>query len=478
MIEWLDWDPTAFARAERERKPVLLSITAAWCRACHEMDRTTYADSAVAALVRDRFVAVRVDADRRPDINERYNLGGWPTTAFLTPAGELMTGGTFVPVDRMVGVLARVADALQQTAFQKSARSQDGRTVSGPESEASRPAEGATDGRDGGGRQEATTYTDLLEQTFATFDAEYGGFGTEPKFPHTAPLHLAIALFEETADERWRFIVERTLDAMADGELWDADAGGFRRYATRRDWQLPHHEKLLETNASLLRVYADAARALGRAIDRDRSAAISRFITTSLRSEKGGYYGSDADTIVFVDANAIAARGLLAAASVLGDNPLGQEALESLERVLLACYKPGFGVAHYFDRAACVRGLLTDQVDTIVALLDAHEITDGEPYRMLAEEIGHFVARELWDATDGGCFDRAPADGDIGLLRSRRKPFVGNAEAAVAFARLDRITHEFDFGPFAAGALHAAARDAGQQGPLTAHYLLAARQVG
>src|SRR6266566_3662721 len=109
MITWLPWSADAFARAAREGKPVLLSITAAWCHACHEMDRTTYADPEVAALVRDRFIAVRVDTDRRPDINERYNLGGWPTTAFLTPDGDVITGSTFVDVDRMAAVLTRVA---------------------------------------------------------------------------------------------------------------------------------------------------------------------------------------------------------------------------------------------------------------------------------------------------------------------------------------------------------------------------------
>src|SRR4026209_2483032 len=109
MIDWVPWSAEAFGRAASERKPVLLSITAAWCQACHEMDRTTYADPEVASLVGARFVAVRVDTDRRPDINERYNRGGWPTTAFLTPEGELITGGTFVPVDRMVAVLTRVA---------------------------------------------------------------------------------------------------------------------------------------------------------------------------------------------------------------------------------------------------------------------------------------------------------------------------------------------------------------------------------
>ncbi|MGH9408404.1 MAG: DUF255 domain-containing protein, partial [Vicinamibacterales bacterium] len=116
MIEWEAWSADAFARATRERKPILLAITAVWCEACHEMDRTTYAHPDVAALIAGRFVPVRVDTDRRPDINERYNLGGWPTTAFLTPGGDVLAGGTFVPVDRMPGVLRRVLDACDRDA--------------------------------------------------------------------------------------------------------------------------------------------------------------------------------------------------------------------------------------------------------------------------------------------------------------------------------------------------------------------------
>ena len=112
-VRWLPWSSEAFARARAEDRPVLLSIAASWCESCLDMDRTTYADPAVAALVNDRFVPIRVDADRRPDISDRYSLGGWPTTAFLTAEGEVIGGGTYVTVDRMPSVLERVADALQ-----------------------------------------------------------------------------------------------------------------------------------------------------------------------------------------------------------------------------------------------------------------------------------------------------------------------------------------------------------------------------
>jgi uncharacterized protein YyaL (SSP411 family) len=464
MIHWLPWGADAFARARVEGKPVLLSITAAWCRACHEMDRTTYADPGVAALIRDRFIPVRVDTDRRPDINERYNLGGWPTTAFLTSDGGVLTGATFVPLDRMSGVLTRVAAAFDQLRL--------------PPREAGGLAEA-----EGMGERYEVAIDKLIDSIFSTFDEEHGGFGIEPKFPHTAPLHLAIALYRENGDERWRHIVEQTLDAMADGGLWDRTGGGFYRYATTRDWRLPHEEKLLETNAALLRVFAEAALVFGRDIDRDRCRAAAGFITTALRAEAGGFHGSDADATLYADANASAAGALLGAATVLDDSALGQEALASFERVIMLCYKPGLGIAHYFDGAARVRGLLADQVAAIAGLLDAFDVSEGEPYRMMAEELGLFIVRDMWDAAGGGFFDRAHTPDDIGLLRTRRKPFVANADAALALARLSRLEPRKGFPDPAAfrehadGALRASAAQLDGQGPLAAHYLLAQRQL-
>src|SRR6476661_10707934 len=110
-IHWLPWSAVPFARARAGRRPVLLSIVTGWSVACRAMDETSYADPAVVSLINTRFVAVRVDADRQPDISERYSLGGWPTTAFLTSDGAIAGGGTFVARDRMAAVLQKAAQA-------------------------------------------------------------------------------------------------------------------------------------------------------------------------------------------------------------------------------------------------------------------------------------------------------------------------------------------------------------------------------
>ena len=102
-VAWTEWGDAAFARAARERKAVLLAIGASWCHGCAVMDRTTYSVPEIVSAINEGFVPVRVDADRRPDINERYNLDGWPTTAFLTPSGEVLTGSTYVVPDQMLG---------------------------------------------------------------------------------------------------------------------------------------------------------------------------------------------------------------------------------------------------------------------------------------------------------------------------------------------------------------------------------------
>lgn len=497
-VAWVPWSGAAFARARDERKPVLLSISAAWCHWCHEMDTHSYGDPTIATTINERFVAIRVDADERPDISERYNLGGWPTTAFLTPDGEILAGGTYFPAERMPAILARVADTFE---------SRGGTLGDGPP---------APDEPETAGPATAPDVHVVCAHIYSTFDQEYGGFGVAPKFPLPAALHLALDLREAALPGTleiecagvprehvaYEQVVVTTLDAMGWGGLYDEMDGGFFRYAATRDWRQPHSEKMLETNAAMLRLYLDAGARLGLARFTDRGADILRYIQNWLADPvDGGWWGSQqADEhyyaaashdgrraltapaisrVLYADWNATMVSAALQAAAVFSDDGLRDFALKSFERVLLACYRPGEGVAHYFDGEPRVRGLFADQLAMASAALDAHDLTGNVVYEMMAEELTHYAVRVMWDGEAGGFFDRAgdPAARDpaVGLMRRRLKPFAANCDAVRMLRRLAAASGEHEFGAVADRILAAMAPLALAHGPLAAHYVLAVR---
>lgn len=433
------------------------------------MDRTSYADPSIAFAINDGFVPVRVDADRRPDICERYNLGGWPTTAFLTPDGDILGGGTYVEPERMTDALARVRSVCARDI---TGVGEKGSNLSISEKEKGSPLlPFSCDARDA-----------LWHAIVDTFDAEHGGFGTAPKFPHTAPLHVALARLRATSDGQLESIVTRTLDAMGWGALYDDIDGGFFRFAATRDWQQPHREKMLAVNAALLDAYVDAAETLKIARFGERAADVVEYVQRRLADAvDGGWFGSEQvedgsiDRAFYADANAAMTSAMLRAARLFDDATLREFALKSLERVLLACYRPGHGVAHYYDGEPRVRGLLADQIAMAEAALDGFEATEAVPYEMMAEELAHFAIREMWDGEAGGFFDRTVVDGGeaVGLMRVRLKPFVTNCCAARLLNRLAATSGDSEFARLAAATLAAVAPAAGEQGPLAAYYLLA-----
>lgn len=482
-VAWQPWNRTAFARASAERKPVLLAITASWCSSCLEMDRTTYSDPSVVTLVNERFVPVRVDADERPDVAERFNLGGWPTTAFLTPEGQVLAGGTFVSIDRMPRVLAQVIDGFESLDAGRLASADV--PGSGLPISTEREPQLLEDG-------------ELVDRVFATFDLRYGGFGDEPKFPLIAPLQLALDLWSDSKDDRAAAMLIATLDAMASGALYDNVDGGFFRYAAARDWQSPHVEKLLDVNAGLSALYLAAGEALQIARFTAQAADTLRYIQTWLADPvDGGWRGSQqADqayysagssaarrtipapavaSAMYADSNASMAQAALSAARIFDDDGLRQFAVKSLERVLLACYTPGAGVAHCLDGGARVRGLLADQIAMAAACLDVFDLTGNIVYEMMAEELVHYAARLMWDDGAGGFFDRAPDDGDPPGVMRRLKPFAVNCEASRMLRRLAAASGEREFGVLADRTLASMAPLAAAHGPLAAHYLLARR---
>jgi uncharacterized protein len=300
-IQWHEWGDEAFASARRENKPMLLDIGAVWCHWCHVMDRESYDDPEVAAIVNEHFIAVKVDRDERPDIDSRYQAavsavsgqGGWPLTAFLTPDGKPFYGGTYFPPTDGYGrpsfkrVLISIAnaykekngDVLEQAKMVESAIAQ------------------AESFAGSGGRISSGIIAAIEKSAFSMFDPQHGGFGQAPKFPHPSALDLLIEQYSRRGDENLRNLIVTTLEHMADGGVYDQLAGGFHRYSVDERWVVPHFEKMCYDNSELLKNYVHAYQATGSEFFANVARDIIRWMDEWLSDrERGGFYASqDAD---------------------------------------------------------------------------------------------------------------------------------------------------------------------------------------
>src|SRR5580658_4663287 len=321
-IQWHEWGEEAFASAVRENKPILLDIGAVWCHWCHVMDRESYDNPEIAAIINQRFIAIKVDRDERPDIDSRYQAavsavsgqGGWPLTAFLTPDGKPFYGGTYFPPTDGYGRpsfrrgLLSIAnaykekngDVVEQAKMVES-------TIAQAESLAGR-----------GGRVSLGIIAAIQESAFKMFDPQHGGFGQAPKFPHPSALDLLIERYARTKPEsespesksppsrkerekdgapELSTLITTTLEHMAHGGVYDQLAGGFHRYSVDERWVVPHFEKMCYDNSELLKNYAHAYQATGSEFFANVARDIIRWMDEWLSDrERGGFYASqDAD---------------------------------------------------------------------------------------------------------------------------------------------------------------------------------------
>jgi len=300
-IQWHEWGEEAFAIAQRENKPILLDIGAVWCHWCHVMDRESYDNPEIAEIVNQHFVAVKVDRDERPDIDSRYQVavssisgqGGWPLTAFLTPDGKPFYGGTYFPPDDHYGrpsfkrVLLSISSAYREKNDDvvEQAKLVEG-AISHAESFAGKSAEFSP-----------TVIDAIVKSALKMFDPQNGGFGSAPKFPHSAGLDLLIDQYARTGDEKLRGVFVTTLEKMARGGVYDQLAGGFHRYSVDERWIVPHFEKMCYDNSELLKNYVHAYQATGSEFFASVARDIIRWMDEWLSDrEHGGFYASqDAD---------------------------------------------------------------------------------------------------------------------------------------------------------------------------------------
>ncbi len=298
-MAWLPWGEEAFAAARAQNRPILLDIGAVWCHWCHVMDGESYENGAIADIINASFVAVKVDRDERPDVDARYQRavqiltgqGGWPLTVFLTPDGTPFYGGTYFPPEARYGragfpqVLRAVAEAF---ATKRDQVEQQGASLVTVLRESTDSAEG--------GEASRAMIDAAIDSLRESVDAQHGGFGDAPKFPHTSAVDLLITRALRAGDAALREIVTTTLTRMAAGGVYDQIGGGFHRYSTDERWVVPHFEKMLYDNTELLRNYARAYAAFGDARFREIAEGIVRWMDGVLAQPGGGFGASqDAD---------------------------------------------------------------------------------------------------------------------------------------------------------------------------------------
>jgi len=299
-VDWFPWSDEAFEKAKKENKPVFLSIGYATCHWCHVMERESFEDDEVASLLNNDFIAIKVDREERPDIDQIYmtacqmmtGSGGWPLTCFLTPDGDVFYAATYFPKH---GIYGRPGMMELLPGIAHTYKSKHGEVLrSAGEIRANLEAEGS---HGSAVMPEESTALQAFGMFKDNFDETHGGFGDAPKFPVPHQLFFLLRYHKRTGDSEALRMAEKTLQAMAMGGIYDHVGFGFHRYSTDREWVLPHFEKMLYDQALLLQAFSEAAAETGSSFFKSKSEEIIEYLKYRLEHAEGGFYSAeDADS--------------------------------------------------------------------------------------------------------------------------------------------------------------------------------------
>ena len=301
-VDWYPWGEEAFAKADREDKPIFLSIGYSTCHWCHVMERESFEDAEVAAVLNDHFVAIKVDREERPDVDSIYmdvcqmmrGQGGWPLTVLLTPDRKPFFAATYLPKEgrfQQTGLM----DLLPRV--QKLWRKDREKLLDDAE-EVTDLLRRSTEEQEGGDAPGPQLLAEAARQLSRQFDRTHGGFGSAPKFPAPHNLLFLLRHWHRTGEERPLNIVTKTLDEMRLGGLYDQVGYGFHRYSTDQQWKLPHFEKMLYDQAMHVLAYTEAYQATGEARYERTAREVLTYVMRDLQAPEGGFYSAeDADSL-------------------------------------------------------------------------------------------------------------------------------------------------------------------------------------
>ena len=299
-VDWWPWCDQAFEEAARRDVPVMLSVGYAACHWCHVMAHESFEDAETAALLNQHVVAVKVDREERPDVDDVYmtatqamtGQGGWPMTVFMTPQKEPFFCGTYFPRDYFRQLVLNVSRA-----WRDQREGVEGQAKQVAAALAQNALATASALREGSGAEFGEIADAAVAALEDAYDGERGGFGGAPKFPPSMVLEFLLRYHQRTGAPPVLAMAEGTCEAMARGGMYDQLAGGFARYSVDADWVVPHFEKMLYDNALLARVYLNLWRATGSELARRVAEQTCSWMRSELLTQEGGFAASlDADS--------------------------------------------------------------------------------------------------------------------------------------------------------------------------------------
>jgi uncharacterized protein YyaL (SSP411 family) len=299
-VDWYPWGEEAFEKARKENKPIFLSIGYSTCHWCHVMERESFEDPEVANLMNEVFVSIKVDREERPDIDSIYmtvcqmmtGSGGWPLTIIMTPDKKPFFAGTYFPKDSRfgrIGMTQLVPRIKEIWTTKRDEIVNSANKITSALQQATKETLGE--------KLDESTFRVAYNQLAERFDTVHGGFGRAPKFPTPHNLLFLLRYWKRAGNEEALEIVEKTLQAMRLGGIYDHVGFGFHRYSTDAEWFLPHFEKMLYDQALLAMAYIEAYQATGNEEYEETAREIFTYVLRDMTSPQGGFYSAeDADS--------------------------------------------------------------------------------------------------------------------------------------------------------------------------------------
>jgi len=299
-VDWYPWGTEAFEKARKENKPIFLSIGYSTCHWCHVMEHESFEDPEVARLMNEVFVSIKVDREERPDIDNVYMMvsqmmtgsGGWPLTIIMTPDKKPFFAATYIPKENRfgrMGMLELIPRIKEIWATRRGEVLSSANQITAALQQVSQDASGE--------ELDETTLDLAYEQLAKRFDEQHSGFGSAPKFPTPHNLLFLLRYWKRTNTERALQMVEKTLQAMRRGGIYDHVGFGFHRYSTNSRWLVPHFEKMLYDQAMLAMAYTEAYQATGKEEYRKTAGEIFTYVLRDMTAPEGGFYSAeDADS--------------------------------------------------------------------------------------------------------------------------------------------------------------------------------------